>query len=58
MDAGAGTFEAAFDVALMRITTDAGLRRRLAEASAGLCDGLGAGRVAEVFLRMIAARAG
>ncbi|WP_309606169.1 UDP-2,4-diacetamido-2,4,6-trideoxy-beta-L-altropyranose hydrolase [Phenylobacterium sp.] len=58
VDAGAASFEPAFDVALMRITTDAGLRRRLAEASAGLCDGLGAGRVAEVFLKLVAARAG
>lgn len=49
-------FEAAFDRSLMRLTTDAGLRRQLADSSAELCDGLGAPRVAEVFLKMIAAR--
>jgi hypothetical protein len=36
--------------------TDANLRRSLAAASAELCDGLGAPRVAEVFLKLIAAR--
>ena len=57
VDAGAANFEPAFDVALMRITTDARLRKRLSEASAELCDGLGAGRVAEIFLKLVAARA-
>jgi UDP-2,4-diacetamido-2,4,6-trideoxy-beta-L-altropyranose hydrolase len=42
----------------MRLLTDAALRRRLAEASAAICDGLGAPRVAEAFLKLIAARAG
>jgi UDP-2,4-diacetamido-2,4,6-trideoxy-beta-L-altropyranose hydrolase len=49
-------FEAAFDRALMRLLRDADLRRRLAAASANVCDGLGAGRVAEVFLRLIETR--
>ncbi|THD64092.1 UDP-2,4-diacetamido-2,4,6-trideoxy-beta-L-altropyranose hydrolase [Phenylobacterium sp.] len=56
LDAGAAGFEAAFDRALMRLTTDAALRRQLSQASAELCDGLGAPRVAEVFLKLIAAR--
>jgi UDP-2,4-diacetamido-2,4,6-trideoxy-beta-L-altropyranose hydrolase len=51
-----GGFEAAFDRALMRLLTDAGLRRDLAAASAELCDGLGAPRAAEVFAKLIAAR--
>ncbi|MBS0362487.1 MAG: UDP-2,4-diacetamido-2,4,6-trideoxy-beta-L-altropyranose hydrolase, partial [Proteobacteria bacterium] len=53
-----GGFEPAFDRALMRLLTDEALRRDLAAASAELCDGLGAPRVAEVFLKMIAARGG
>jgi UDP-2,4-diacetamido-2,4,6-trideoxy-beta-L-altropyranose hydrolase len=56
VDAGAPDFEPLFDRALMRITTDAALRRQLATASAELCDGLGAPRVAEAFLKLIAAR--
>ncbi|MBW8815705.1 MAG: UDP-2,4-diacetamido-2,4,6-trideoxy-beta-L-altropyranose hydrolase [Caulobacterales bacterium] len=50
-------FEAAFDRALLRLLRDGDLRRKLAAASAEVCDGLGAGRVAEVFLRLIAGRA-
>jgi UDP-2,4-diacetamido-2,4,6-trideoxy-beta-L-altropyranose hydrolase len=50
-------FDAAFDRALTRLLRDADLRRGLAAASAAVCDGLGAGRVAEVFLRLIAGRA-
>jgi UDP-2,4-diacetamido-2,4,6-trideoxy-beta-L-altropyranose hydrolase len=42
----------------VRLTTDAGLRRRLATASAELCDGQGGPRVAETFLKLIATRAG
>lgn len=57
VDADAANFEALFDRALMRLTTDAALRRQLAAASAELCDGQGAPRVAEVFLKLIAARA-
>jgi UDP-2,4-diacetamido-2,4,6-trideoxy-beta-L-altropyranose hydrolase len=51
-------FEAAFDRALSRLLRDEALRRRLSEASAGICDGLGAARVAEAFLKAIAAREG
>jgi spore coat polysaccharide biosynthesis predicted glycosyltransferase SpsG len=56
VDAEAPDFDAVLDKALMRLLTDAKLRRDLAERSAAICDGLGAGRVADVFLRMIAAR--
>jgi UDP-2,4-diacetamido-2,4,6-trideoxy-beta-L-altropyranose hydrolase len=58
VDPAAADFDAAFDRALMRITTDAALRRQLASASAEFCDGQGAPRVAEVFLKLIAARSG
>ena len=57
VDADATDFDALFDRALTRLTTDAGLRRQLAAASAAICDGQGAPRVAEAFLKMIAARA-
>lgn len=57
VDLSASNFEAAFDRSLMRLLRDGGLRRELAQASAELCDGLGAGRTAEAFLAMIAARA-
>jgi len=56
VEAGAADFEPAFDRALMRLMTDEALRRRLAEASAEICDGKGAPRVAEAFLKVIAAR--
>ncbi len=56
LDPAASNFESAFDRALMRLTTDAALRRQLAAASAELCDGQGAPRVAETFLKLIAAR--
>ena len=49
-------FDSVFDRHLMRLLRDAELRRQLAAASAEVCDGLGAGRVAEAFLRLIAAR--
>lgn len=50
-------FEAAFDHALWRLLRDADLRRRLAANSATICDGEGAGRVADAFLTIITARA-
>jgi UDP-2,4-diacetamido-2,4,6-trideoxy-beta-L-altropyranose hydrolase len=56
IDAAAPDFDAALDRALRRLLTDAGLRRELAARSAEICDGLGAPRVAEVFLALIAAR--
>jgi spore coat polysaccharide biosynthesis predicted glycosyltransferase SpsG len=58
LDIADPAFDASFDRALMRLTTDAALRRQLAEASADLCDGLGAPRVAETFLKLIAAKGG
>jgi len=56
VDASADDFEAQFDRALMRLLTDAELRMALAAASAQVCDGRGAERVAEAFLRLIAER--
>lgn len=50
-------FDAAFDRNVFRLMNDAALRRRLAGLSAEICDGLGAGRAAEAFLKLIAARA-
>jgi UDP-2,4-diacetamido-2,4,6-trideoxy-beta-L-altropyranose hydrolase len=58
LDLADPAFDASFDRALRRLTTDAGLRRQLAMASAELCDGLGAPRVAETFLKLIAAKGG
>lgn len=56
VDVNAADFEAAFDRALMRLTRDAALRQQLSQTSATICDGLGATRVAEVFLKLISAR--
>ncbi|HET6972212.1 MAG TPA: UDP-2,4-diacetamido-2,4,6-trideoxy-beta-L-altropyranose hydrolase, partial [Phenylobacterium sp.] len=42
VDLGQPDFEAAFDRALLRLLRDAELRRKLAAASAEVCDGLGA----------------
>jgi len=56
VDADAVDFDGLFDRALVRLTTDAGLRRQLAAASAEFCDGQGAPRVAEAFLKLVAAR--
>ncbi len=57
LDPAAPGFEGHFDRALMRLTTDADLRRQLAGSSAELCDGQGAPRVAETFLKLVATRA-
>lgn len=56
VDLAAPDFDTAFDRALMKLLRDAGARRDLAARSAELCDGLGAGRTAEIFLKLIAAR--
>ena len=56
VDATAAGFEDAFDRALARLLRDADLRARMAQASAAVCDGLGAARVAEVFLKLVASR--
>ena len=57
VDAADPQFDHTFDRALMRLLRDAALRRTLAGKSAEICDGLGAGRTAESFLKLIAARA-
>jgi UDP-2,4-diacetamido-2,4,6-trideoxy-beta-L-altropyranose hydrolase len=57
IDAAASDFDTALDRALMRLLTDADLRRDLARKSSEICDGLGAPRVAEAFLKLVAARA-
>jgi UDP-2,4-diacetamido-2,4,6-trideoxy-beta-L-altropyranose hydrolase len=56
VDATAPGFDDAFDRALARLLRDAELRARMAAAAAEVCDGLGAARVAETFLKLIAAR--
>jgi UDP-2,4-diacetamido-2,4,6-trideoxy-beta-L-altropyranose hydrolase len=56
IDATASDFDAAFDRGVTRLMTDPDLRRRLSQASAEVCDGLGAPRAAEAFLKAIAAR--
>jgi spore coat polysaccharide biosynthesis predicted glycosyltransferase SpsG len=53
VDLSATDFEAQFDRHLTRLLRDADLRRSLAQASAELCDGQGAGRVAQAFLARI-----
>jgi UDP-2,4-diacetamido-2,4,6-trideoxy-beta-L-altropyranose hydrolase len=56
VEAAAPGFEDGFDRALARLLRDAELRARMAAAAAEICDGLGAARVAETFLKLIAAR--
>jgi UDP-2,4-diacetamido-2,4,6-trideoxy-beta-L-altropyranose hydrolase len=56
VDAEAPDFDSAFDRAVTLLMRDVGLRRRLAGLSAAVCDGLGAGRTAEAFLQIIAAK--
>ena len=56
VEADAADFETRFDRAVMRLTTDAELRRSLSAASAEICDGQGASRAAEAFLQLIAER--
>jgi UDP-2,4-diacetamido-2,4,6-trideoxy-beta-L-altropyranose hydrolase len=53
VELSAPDYEAQFDRALMRLLRDAELRRGLARASAELCDGQGAQRVAQVFLERV-----
>lgn len=57
VDAADPQFDGKFDRHLTRLLIDADLRRSLAGRSAELCDGQGAERTAEVFLKLIAARA-
>jgi UDP-2,4-diacetamido-2,4,6-trideoxy-beta-L-altropyranose hydrolase len=56
VDISDADFETAFDRALMKLLRDAETRREMAARSAGVCDGLGAGRTAEIFLKLISAR--
>lgn len=56
VDVADADFETAFDRALMKLLRDAETRREMAARSAGVCDGLGAGRTAEILLKLIAAR--
>lgn len=57
VDAADPDFDSVFDRHLTHLLSDSELRRQLAGRSAEICDGLGAGRVAEVFLKLIASRA-
>jgi UDP-2,4-diacetamido-2,4,6-trideoxy-beta-L-altropyranose hydrolase len=52
LDARAAGFDDVFDQALARLLTDAGLRASLGAASHVLCDGQGAGRVADAVLAL------
>jgi UDP-2,4-diacetamido-2,4,6-trideoxy-beta-L-altropyranose hydrolase len=56
VDARAPDFDAAFDRAFTGLMRSAEARTRMSKAAAALCDGLGAGRVADAFLAVIAAR--
>jgi spore coat polysaccharide biosynthesis predicted glycosyltransferase SpsG len=53
VDLEAPDFEPAFDRALALLLRDGDLRASLAAASARVCDGLGAGRVAKSLLQLI-----
>ncbi len=52
LDVEAPDFEAAFDAAITALLTDPDRRATLSTASAAVCDGLGAPRVAEAFLEV------
>jgi UDP-2,4-diacetamido-2,4,6-trideoxy-beta-L-altropyranose hydrolase len=54
LDVAEPGFNEAFDRELARLLTDAALRKRLSEVSHSLCDGHGAGRVAEAILALCA----
>ncbi len=54
VDAQDADFEAVLDRAIVRLLSDGATRARLSAASAEVCDGLGAGRVADAFLEIIA----
>ncbi|WP_309644514.1 UDP-2,4-diacetamido-2,4,6-trideoxy-beta-L-altropyranose hydrolase [Phenylobacterium sp.] len=56
VDAQDADFEAVLDRAIVRLMSDAATRARLSAASAEVCDGLGADRTADAFLKIIAAR--
>jgi len=52
-DLDAPDFEGAFDRLLARLIRDPDLRQQLAAASARICDGHGAGRVAQAMLQLV-----
>ena len=54
----AAEFETGFDAAAARLIAEEALRRRLSNAAASICDGLGAGRVADAFLELVRRRGG
>lgn len=56
VDARGPDFPADLERALLRLLRDSALRRSLAQHSAEVCDGLGAGRVAGAFLALIRER--
>lgn len=58
VDARADDFDAAFDRAFLGLMRSPERRGRMARAAAALCDGEGAGRVAEALLRMSGKGAG
>jgi spore coat polysaccharide biosynthesis predicted glycosyltransferase SpsG len=58
LELAAPDFDESLDRAIWRLMRDADLRRSLARRSAEMCDGLGAGRVAEAFLEQLIVRAG
>lgn len=57
VDAADPAFDIEFDRAFLRLLRDETLRGALSAASAEVCDGLGAPRVAEAFLKLVASRA-
>jgi UDP-2,4-diacetamido-2,4,6-trideoxy-beta-L-altropyranose hydrolase len=58
VDLDAADFDTQFNRQLTRLLIDADLRRKLAAASAALCDGQGAARTATAFLQRIRDHAG
>ncbi|MET0295266.1 MAG: UDP-2,4-diacetamido-2,4,6-trideoxy-beta-L-altropyranose hydrolase [Phenylobacterium sp.] len=56
VDRASATFEADLERAIVRLAASAGLRTRLAQTGAGLCDGLGGLRLADALLGLIGAR--
>ena len=54
LDVANAGFEAGLDAAIDLLLSNDALRHRMSATSAALCDGLGAGRVADAFLAVIA----
>jgi spore coat polysaccharide biosynthesis predicted glycosyltransferase SpsG len=53
LDVAAPNFEAAFEREVLDLLENGDRRAALSAASAGVCDGLGAARVAEAFLQVV-----